>query len=178
MKDYKNFKTYQPDDEVRQSLQAEHGVIFFKSESGEDWYEIQKTFSPDTLKVAYDQDGIIRSISDDVSMLTPENLSVAEVENSEQNLKADFYGDWVYKSGAIYRRQYTLAELVQEADEKKAGLLASAEAIIAPLARAVRLGMATGDEIVMLDAWERYSVLVNRIDINMAPDIDWPEKPY
>lgn len=177
MKDYKNFKIYQPDDESRKSLQAEHGVVFFKSENGEDWYDVQKTFLPDTLKIAYDEDGIIRSISHDVSMLTPADLSVVEVVDSEENQKADIYGEWVYKDGKILPREYAPSELINQAEEKKAALLASAEATIAPLARAVKLGIASSEEITLLDAWERYSIIVNRINTQLAPDFVWPELP-
>ncbi|HGP2283863.1 TPA: tail fiber assembly protein, partial [Salmonella enterica] len=28
-----------------------------------------------------------------------------------------------------------------------------------------------------LEAWELYSVMVNRVDTSTAPKIDWPEKP-
>ncbi|OKP23355.1 tail fiber assembly protein [Serratia fonticola] len=60
---------------------------------------------------------------------------------------------------------------------KKQQLIDDAEGVITPLARAVKLGMATKEEEAKLDAWERYSVLLSRIDVSKAPDIDWPEVP-
>ncbi|ENZ1876209.1 tail fiber assembly protein, partial [Salmonella enterica] len=45
---------------------------------------------------------------------------------------------------------------------------------IAPLARAVKLKIATDEEIKRLDAWELYSVMVNRVD-TASPD--WPDIP-
>ncbi|EJJ1959772.1 tail fiber assembly protein, partial [Salmonella enterica] len=53
-------------------------------------------------------------------------------------------------------------------------LLAEAESVIAPLARAVKLKIATDEEIKRLEAWELYSVMVNRVD---TANPDWPEKP-
>ncbi|ECE9311392.1 tail fiber assembly protein, partial [Salmonella enterica subsp. enterica serovar Napoli] len=49
-----------------------------------------------------------------------------------------------------------------------------AESVIAPLARAVKLGIATDEEQKRLEAWELYSVMVNRVDTS-APD--WPDIP-
>ncbi len=49
-----------------------------------------------------------------------------------------------------------------------------AESVIQPLERAVRLNMATDEERTRLEAWERYSVLVNRVD---TANPEWPQKP-
>ncbi|EFW0364544.1 tail fiber assembly protein, partial [Shigella dysenteriae] len=46
---------------------------------------------------------------------------------------------------------------------------------IAPLQDAVDLEIATEEERSLLEAWNKYRVLVSRIDINTAPDIVWPE---
>lgn len=48
---------------------------------------------------------------------------------------------------------------------------------IAPLQDAVDLDMATDEEVRLLNAWKKYRVLVNRIDTNKAPDIQWPPQP-
>ncbi len=60
---------------------------------------------------------------------------------------------------------------------KKQQLMADAEETIAILARAVKLGMATDAEAEQLEAWERYSVLLSRIDVNPTQKINWPEVP-
>lgn len=48
---------------------------------------------------------------------------------------------------------------------------------MAPLQDAVDLDMATETEKSALLAWKKYRVLLNRVDISNAPDIDWPEPP-
>ncbi|EKA3947585.1 tail fiber assembly protein, partial [Salmonella enterica subsp. enterica serovar Schwarzengrund] len=69
-------------------------------------------------------------------------------------------------------REYTPEELVAQAEARKAELLAEAESVIAPLARAVKLKIATDEEIKRLEAWELYSVMVNRVD---TTNPDWPK---
>ncbi|WP_371810716.1 tail fiber assembly protein [Cedecea sp. FDAARGOS_727] len=48
--------------------------------------------------------------------------------------------------------------------------------VIAPLERAVKLHMATYAETVKLEAWERYSVELSRVDTS-NPDAALPDKP-
>ncbi|MGL4750999.1 MAG: tail fiber assembly protein, partial [Aeromonadaceae bacterium] len=33
------------------------------------------------------------------------------------------------------------------------------------------------DELTSLTEWERYSVLLMRVDVSLAPNIEWPQKP-
>ncbi|HFF1543746.1 TPA: DUF4376 domain-containing protein, partial [Escherichia coli] len=55
----------------------------------------------ETLKLVYDSNGIITSISKDVSMLWPVNQSVAEVADTEENRKADISGRWGFDGEKI-----------------------------------------------------------------------------
>lgn len=68
-------------------------------------------------------------------------------------------------------------QLIAEAEQQKQSLLAEANNAIAPLQDAVDLGMAIDEEEAQLTAWKKYRVLLNRIDISTAPEINWPEKP-
>ncbi|WP_348253785.1 tail fiber assembly protein, partial [Salmonella enterica] len=54
----------------------------------------------------------------------------------------------------VEHRAYTPEELVAQAVARKAELLAVAESVIAPLARAVKLKLATDEGIRRLAAWE------------------------
>ncbi|MDT4620715.1 tail fiber assembly protein, partial [Escherichia coli] len=47
----------------------------------------------------------------------------------------------------------------------------------APLQDAVDLEIATEEETLLLEAWKKYRVLLNRVDTSTAPDIEWPEEP-
>ncbi len=74
----------------------------------------------------------------------------------------------------IEQPEYPPEELIAQAENKKEKLLSEAEFVIAPLARAVKLKIATQDEIKRLEAWEIYSVMVNRVDTSNP---EWPEPP-
>ncbi|ECI0416247.1 tail fiber assembly protein [Salmonella enterica subsp. salamae] len=148
--------------------------MWLYSEDGKNWYEQQKNFAADTLKIAYDQNGVIVNISKDVSTINPTGLSVVELPNITANRRADIYGGWVFDGEKVIKRVYTTEELRRQAESKKAKFLEDAEAVITRLARAVKLGIATDEEQKRLEAWELYSVLVNRVDTSNP---DWPDKP-
>ncbi|EEV4001967.1 phage tail protein [Escherichia coli] len=41
----------------------------------------------------------------------------------------------------------------------------------------VDLEIATEEETLLLEAWKKYRVLLNRVDTSTAPDIEWPALP-
>ncbi|WP_089577329.1 DUF4376 domain-containing protein [Escherichia coli] len=95
MNNFKNFTLYTP--EKPDVL----GAMYLKSAEGHDWYECQSLFAQDTLKLVYNSDGVITSISRDVSMLFPANQSVVEVEDTEANRRADISGRWGFDGERI-----------------------------------------------------------------------------
>ncbi|OCJ30566.1 tail fiber assembly protein [Serratia sp. 14-2641] len=60
---------------------------------------------------------------------------------------------------------------------RKAHLLEEAYAAMKSLELAVKHDMATDEEKVQLDAWERYSVLLSRVDVAKAGKVKWPAMP-
>ncbi|HHX3894349.1 TPA: tail fiber assembly protein [Citrobacter freundii] len=174
MQHLKNLKKYTPDDENSLYLIKEHNIAFFISDDGRDWYKSQGDFSPDTLKIAYDESGIIRSISKDVSSIYPRDLSVVEVDITKVNKSLDIFGGWIFADGEIKPRQYSQEELRAQAEAKKTELLSAAAVAIAPLQDAVDEGMATVEETAALSEWKRYRVKVMRVD-TIKPE--WPLLP-
>ncbi|ECB7840591.1 tail fiber assembly protein [Salmonella enterica] len=170
----KNISVGNPKTMAQFQLTKRSGVIWLYSEDGKNWYEEQKNFAADTLKIAYDQNDVIVNISRDVSTINPTGLSVVELPNITANRRADIYGGWVFDGEKVSKRVYSPEELRQQAESKKAKLLEDAETVITPLVRAVKLGIATDEEQKRLEIWEEYSVLVNRVDTSKP---DWPEKP-
>ncbi|EMW3364327.1 tail fiber assembly protein [Proteus mirabilis] len=59
--------------------------------------------------------------------------------------------------------------------KKKLLKLASDE--MAPLQDAIDLDKATNEEIKKLENWKNYRVMLNRIEVALAPDIEWPQRP-
>ncbi|EDS3899249.1 tail fiber assembly protein, partial [Salmonella enterica subsp. enterica] len=100
--------------------------------------------------------------------------SVVELPDITANRRADVSGRWMFNGEQVSKRIYSPEELRQQAEAKKVKLLEEAETVITPLARAVKLGIATDEERQRLKVWEQYSVLVSRVDTS---DPDWPEKP-
>ncbi|OTQ72886.1 MULTISPECIES: tail fiber assembly protein [unclassified Gilliamella] len=66
---------------------------------------------------------------------------------------------------------------VNQASAKKNQLITDATAQISYLQDAVESEIASKQEKQLLAEWKKYRVLVNRIDIEQAPNIDWPNNP-
>lgn len=174
MQFFKRFTRYHPVEGEQAELAEKRNVMFLRAEDGTDWYEAQKKFATDTMKLVIDDEGIIRSFSRDITTLWPVDKSVAEVAFTTSFDDVWIDGGWQYRDGKVSPRVYTQAELVEQAERKKSSLLAEAMAAIAPLERAVKLDIATSDEIASLEVWERYSVMVNRVDTSKP---EWPTPP-
>ncbi len=170
----KNIKAGNPKTPEQYQLTKKAGVVWLFCEDGKNWYEEQKNFQPDTIKIAYDENNIIVAVSKDVSTINPEGLSIVEVPDITANRRADNNGKWMFLDGKVVKRGYTEQELQQQAESQKAALISEAESVIQPLERAVRLNMATDEERARLESWERYSVLVSRVD---TANPEWPQKP-
>lgn len=169
---YKNFTLYTPESAVS-------GVTYLQSEDGQDWYDVRDRLSATKLKIAYQDDGVIRMQSYNAVELYPENLSVAEIGKRDvpKNFPERLDGNWIFDGKKIVPRVITAQEVIDQAEEKRAELMGIANQKIAPLQDAVDLDMATNEERALLMGWKKYRVELNRIDTNAAPDIDWPEVP-
>lgn len=66
---------------------------------------------------------------------------------------------------------------VSSATSKLSALMAQANEKITILNDAAELGIQTAEEATQLTEWKKYRVLLSRINIITAPDIDWPEIP-
>ena len=174
MQHLKNIVAGNPKTVEKYQLTKNFNVAWLWSEDGKNWYEEVKNFQPDTIKILYDENNIIVAVTRDASTLDPTGYSVVEVPDITANRRADDSGKWLFKDGAVVKRIYTADEQQQQAELQKAALLSEAESVIQQLERAVRLNMATDEERTRLEAWERYSVLVSRVDTAKP---EWPQKP-
>ncbi|MGC4124130.1 tail fiber assembly protein [Enterobacter sp.] len=146
------------------------GATYVRNEEGTDWYSIawDKERIAGKVYAGTDDDGDIVCVTDDGSALFPVDMTVWEIPASEapDNILTEGYRamiiDGVYQVNNVVITQETRAGLLREADD-----------VIRPLERAVKHGMATPEEAERLEAWERYSVLLSRVN----PGEEWPEKP-
>lgn len=153
-------------------------AVFFTDEVGNDWYEIQNEFSDDTLKIMFNAEGRIVAASFDASMLAPDGLSVSEIQRDK--IPASFFDKgtaWEFDGVNIVPYEFSRDELIALALEKKKSLMVAAGEAMAPLQDAVELEVATEEEKELLIDWKRYRVLLNRVDVCSAPEIEWPPVP-
>jgi hypothetical protein len=66
---------------------------------------------------------------------------------------------------------------VAVATAQKKQLLSEASSQIDYLQDAIDTEIATDEEKTLYATWKKYRALLNRIDVDAAPAIDWPEKP-
>ncbi|WP_253643499.1 tail fiber assembly protein [Yersinia pseudotuberculosis] len=165
-----NLKSYIPNDP---KLGTDSQYLI--DENGRDWYESQKLFKK-KYKVALDpKSKVIRSISEDVSMLFPINCDVLEFDIIQDG--CDISGAWVFDGEKLVKRTVSAAEIIAFAVEKKATLKAAADSEIDWRQDAVDAEEASKKEISELAAWKKYRVALMRIDVSAAPDIEWPVSP-
>ncbi|MDM2912961.1 tail fiber assembly protein [Citrobacter sp. Cpo035] len=162
-----NLQRYIPED-----LFLGEGIQYFIDATGKDWYKSLSKFTKKYSLAIENDTGVIRSISENTDRLYPVGLTVVDVDSIPDG--CDIFGGWVFDGKKIIPRAYTAEELQQQAESKKKTLIADAENAITLLSRAVRLGMATEEEIRLLEKWERFSVLVSRVDV---ANPEWPTPP-
>ncbi|MDC9731184.1 tail fiber assembly protein [Proteus mirabilis] len=68
-------------------------------------------------------------------------------------------------------------ELSSIAEQCKMKLINEVTNIIAPMADALNGGYIDDKDIRRLDKWQRYRYELTKINISLAPDIEWPQKP-
>ncbi|WP_199155493.1 hypothetical protein [Chromobacterium sp. ASV23] len=98
MRQLLNLKQYTPEN-------AMPNTLYLRDGNGEDWYESQKKFSPNTLKVVYETDGSIRSLAQDISTLWPCDGSLVELDIN--NVPPDLLDrklDYYYINGKILEK--------------------------------------------------------------------------
>ncbi|MNS53962.1 Caudovirales tail fiber assembly protein [compost metagenome] len=149
------------------------GALFLRDEHGHDWYLWQKALSDNTLKVAYNPaDGLVSHTAFDASALVPDNLAVAEIVADKVPAGYDHPGTVLRFAGGVL--SIVPPDPVVQARARLAQLQLEADRVIAALARAVTHGMATDPEKARLGAWEKYTVLLSRVDPRTP---EYPQKP-
>lgn len=169
----KNINTYTPE-----YYDLMPPCLYMQTEDGKDWYYHRLNFRADTLKICYSSDNVIRVASYNAEYICPPSgCSVSEVAPDEVPVGFNDLGDWIFDGAEIVARVYTTEELIKQAESLRTELLAQATTVLAPLQDAIDLDLATDAEWTSLNAWKKYRVLLNRLDISTAPDIEWPVKP-
>ncbi|MBJ5867342.1 tail fiber assembly protein [Enterobacter quasiroggenkampii] len=164
----KNLKQYTPE-YYELMIQA----VYFQTEDGLDWYYHLRRFQNDTLKICFDEKGIIRSFSYDADRLYPLNMSVTEIDKSEVPEGLNIYGEWMLEKGKIIPVPF---DYVSQAEQKRTQLMKVASEKIDALVAASEDGDITEKEESTLARLREYRSALRRLDLSAAPDVQWPEE--
>ncbi|KAA5920922.1 MULTISPECIES: tail fiber assembly protein [unclassified Pantoea] len=162
---------------------AGNSVLFLKDDAGRDWYESQKLFDDETLKVVFDSSGIIVSMNYDVSTLWPVDNSVAEVAAADVPEGIDITGNWMFDGKNIVPRTYTAEEWQARAEAQRQNLLTAANAATADWRTELQLDTISDEDKASLVKWMAYIKALKAVDLSSVSDeagynaIVWPEEP-
>ena len=102
---------------------------------------------------------------------------VGEIPDGFTELKpASEFDSWDGKKWQFDKNKQHQYE-VNQALTKKNQFLAEAASQLSYLQDAVDSQIASEQEAQLLVEWKKYRVLINRIDIELAPNIEWPNQP-
>lgn len=173
MKNLGKFTAYTPTKKALSDRIA--GIRYLKNATDIDWYSISwdKARTRRHVYVLSDDNGDVVCASDQGELLFPQGFTVYEIPKTEApgNLLGNLY--WKIVDDKLVPPDIERLNATTQKSQRQR----EADNVIAPLERAVKYNMATNEEKASLDAWERYSVLLSRVDTDKAPDIEWPDKP-
>ena len=172
----KNITAGNPKTKEQYQLTKQFNIKWLYSDDGKNWYEEQKNFQPDTLKMVYDHNGVIICIEKDVSAINPEGASVVEVPDITANRRADISGNWMFKDGAVIKRVYTEEEQRLQAENQKQRLLQQAREKTQFWQTQLTLGIISDSDRQQLMNWMRYVQQVEATDTSALP-VTFPEQP-
>ena len=155
---FENFVLYKPTSGYTEENEPElnPNVLYAKDKDGRDGYDCQAEFSSDTLKIMYDENGVIVCISKDVTAIFPPGFSVAEVEISETPPEACNDMTWVYRDGRVIKSIYSPVEKRKILQGEKERRIVRVNQVTQTLNSKLLLGMATDEEKAKLRVWMDY----------------------
>lgn len=178
----RNLTAYTPENNPYAGASVD--VAFCRDSAGRDWYESQKLFASDTLKVCYASNGVIVQYAYDVSALTPLGQSVAEVKDFTPEDGTNLTdGTWVFNGTGIVKRTYSAEEIQQRAERQRQKLITTATGTISLWQSELLLGTIADDDKASLVKWIAYIKALQAPDFTGITDeasyntIEWPESP-
>lgn len=102
----------------------------------------------------------------------------AELMNAQENGLKIFHDKNGYPV-AIQPPEKILSteELIEQADNQNAALLAEAQSAISLWQTELQLGIISDEDKASLIKWMKYMQALKTVDASTAPDIEWPVKP-
>ncbi|MXE59174.1 tail fiber assembly protein, partial [Escherichia coli] len=136
----KNITAGNPKTKEQYQLTKQFNIKWLYTEDGKNWYEEQKNFQPDTLKMVYDHNNVIICIEKDVSAINPEGASVVEVPDITANRRADISGKWMFKDGNF------IFDYKLKAEDERDALLQHASIMTSEWEKDLLLGLISNED--------------------------------
>ncbi|EFH8989879.1 TPA: tail fiber assembly protein [Escherichia coli] len=158
-------------------MTKQYGVTWLFSEDGKNWYEEQKNFASDTIKMVYSGDGRVVWVGKDVTGIEPRNASVIEVPDITANRRITAPGYW------FYRNDEFVFDYKLKAEDERDALLKQASIMTSEWEKDLLLGLISDEDREKLKAYRIYAKSLQAMDFNIITDktsynaIEWPVSP-
>ncbi|HCS6390490.1 TPA: tail fiber assembly protein [Escherichia coli] len=173
----KNITAGNPKTAEQYQLTKQYGVTWLFSEDDKNWYEEQKNFASDTIKMVYTGDGRVVWVGKDVTGIEPRNASVIEVPDITANRRITVPGYW------FYRNDEFVFDYKLKAEDERNALLQQASIMTSEWEKDLLLGLISDEDREKLKAYRIYAKSLQAMDFNIITDktsynaIEWPVSP-
>ncbi|OUK57981.1 phage tail protein [Escherichia coli] len=158
-------------------MTKQYDVTWFFSEDGKNWYEEQKKFASDTIKMVYTGDGRVVWVGKDVTGIEPRNASVIEVPDITANRRITAPGYW------FYRNDEFVFDYKLKAEDERDALLKQVSIMTSEWEKDLLLGLISDEDREKLKAYRIYAKSLQALDFSTIADktsynaIEWPVSP-
>ncbi len=173
----KNITVGNPKTAEQYQMTKRHSIVWLFSEDGKNWYEEQKNFASDTIKVAYNERGRVVWVGKDVTGIEPTNVSIIELPDITTNRRITAPGYW------FYRNDEFVFDYKLKAEDERDALLQQASIMTSEWEKDLLLGLISNEDREKLKAWRVYAKELQVMDFSAIVDktaydnIAWPESP-
>lgn len=173
----KNITAGNPKTAEQYQMTKRHSIVWLFSEDGKNWYEEQKNFASDTIKVAYNERGRVVWIGKDVTGIEPTNVSIIELPDITTNRRITAPGYW------FYRNDEFVFDYKLKAEDERDALLKQVSIMTSEWGKDLLLGLISDEDREKLKAYRIYAKSLQAMDFSTIADkssynaIEWPVSP-
>ncbi|MDC6894242.1 tail fiber assembly protein [Escherichia coli] len=173
----KNITAGNPKTAEQYQMTKRHSIVWLFSEDGKNWYEEQKNFASDTIKVAYNKRGRVVWIGKDVTGIEPTNVSIIELPDITTNRRITAPGYW------FYRNDEFVFDYKLKAEDERDALLKQISIMTSEWEKDLLLGLISDEDREKLKAYRIYAKSLQAMDFSTITNktsynaIEWPASP-
>ncbi|EHC3981040.1 tail fiber assembly protein [Escherichia coli] len=173
----KNITAGNPKTAEQYQMTKRHSIVWLFSEDGKNWYEEQKNFASDTIKVAYNERGRVVWIGKDVTGIEPTNVSIIELPDITANRRITAPGYW------FYRNDEFVFDYKLKAEDERDALLKQVSIMTSEWEKDLLLGLISDEDREKLKAYRIYAKSLQAMDFSTITNktsynaIEWPASP-